>query len=428
MGCVSSVPDYLATVGLASATGHARLLIGVVNSIYWVGVTVGALVVGWLSDRVGRRRALVAFGLYGLLAIPLLAALRGFAWALALRLLNGLFTGAFDSVGLNWAAESVDARRRGVAIGAQLACAAGGAGIVYFITYGLSRSSTGDVIWRLPMAFQLVYVLLVLAMVYFLPESPRWLVKVGLLDEARAVLRLLKAGLAGDGELGDAVEDDLRSIQNAIDEERAHSLSASYWDMFTRRDRVRTARRTWTALLVQFGTQAFVGASVVAGYGVAIFEAGGWPSQTAALLTGIGILTQAIFGVPGAVLSDRIGRRRAMVYGAAICATILALVGMCGFFVDKYKDTDPHKAKNYGTATVALVLLWNAVYGSTWRKSKPGRPCVDTCYRYRPWPPHADRSNSLVSIHLCLGNLPCTFAFQGKLCRHRRAGIRIVPD
>lgn len=369
MGSVSTVKSYLDTVGLADGSSHSRLLIGVVNSIYWVGVLAGALMVGWFSDRVGRRRALVAFGLYGLIVIPLLTALEGFYWALFLRLLNGIFTGAFDSVGLNWAAESIDARRRGLAIGSQLVCAASGGGIVYFIIFGLTKHAHGTVIWRFPMAFQLVYVLVILGMVYLLPESPRWLAKAGYQHEARDVFALLSSDDAKGVEAGIDIDSMLLSIKQAIEEEKALHVSSSYWTMFTKKDKVHTARRTWTALFVQFATQAMVGVGVVSGYGINIFETGGWDSEIAALLTGVSIFTQAIFGIVGAMLSDKIGRRRAMVFGAIICAITLALIGVCGHFVNEYATTDPAKAKAYGTATVALVLFWCAAFGMTWCES-----------------------------------------------------------
>ncbi|KAK1634566.1 hypothetical protein BDP81DRAFT_431524 [Colletotrichum phormii] len=55
-----------------------------------------------------------------------------------------------------------------------------------------------------------------------------------------------------------------------------------------------------------------------------------------------------------------------MIGGAAGGAVVLALIGMCGYFVDNYADSDPALAKSYGSATVALVFIWAAIFGSTW--------------------------------------------------------------
>lgn len=367
MGSVSSTPSYLKVVGLNDGSQHTQLLIGTINAIYWIGVMIGALLVGWFSDRVGRRRAIVFAGMFGLLVVPLFSSLQNFTWALILRFLNGFFTGAFDSVGLNWAAESVNARYRGFAIGSQLCCAATGASISYFMVYGLSKVTTTEILWRLPIAFQLVYAVLVLSSVYFLPESPRWLVQVGLFEEARDVLLKLRGSGLEEGMDG-AVKLELETMAKAIEKEVEANSSSTYWSMLTKRDQVHTARRTWSAFLVQFGVQALIGVGVVSGYGGKIFETGGFSTETSALLAGVGIVTQAIFGIPGAMFSDKIGRRRAMVYGAFISSIVLALIGVCGHFVNKYAGTNPALAKRFGLATIALVELWSAVFGLTWCK------------------------------------------------------------
>ncbi|KAJ5698493.1 Low-affinity glucose transporter [Penicillium macrosclerotiorum] len=370
MGSVSSVPGFLEEVGLTGSDHHTQVLIGVVNSIYWIGVVAGALFSGWLSDKIGRRRAIVTAGIYGLVIIPILVALQNFSWALVLRLLNGVFTGAFDSVGLNLSAESVHHRYRGIVIGAQLVCAASGAGLIYFIIYGLSGHANSDVIWRFPLAFQLVWVIIILSLIYFIPESPRWLAQVGLVDEARQVLLLYESAEQPEeaGTVEEIVEANLKTIRDTIQGEIENASSSTYWDMFTKQDELKTARRTWSALFVQFGTQAMAGVGIVTGYGIQIFETGGWSSQTAALLTGVSIFTQAVFGIPGAILADKIGRRRAMYYGASIGSGLLMLIGMCGYFVYQNKVTNPDLAKSYGTVTVALTLIWCAVFGMTWCK------------------------------------------------------------
>jgi MFS family permease len=367
MGSVSALPSYLQVVDLDDGTQYTQLLIGTINGIYWIGVMCGALIVGWFSERVGRRKAVVFWGIFGLVIVPLFVSLQSFAWALVLRFFNGFFTGAFDSVGLNWSAESVDARHRGRAIGLQLCCAASGASISYFIVYGLSKSASSDIIWRLPLAFQLIFALFILSMVYFLPESPRWLARVGLIEEAKDVLRAMKSG-ANAEERYAAADADLVSILEAIRLEVDSDSSATYWQMFTARDKLHTSRRTWSALFVQFGVQAMAGVGVVSGYGVKIFETGGWSTETAALLSGFGIITQAAFGIPGALWADRIGRRRAMVYGAIVGSILLALIGICGHYVHLDAHTNPRRAKSYGAATVALVEVWSAVFGLTWCK------------------------------------------------------------
>ncbi|KAI3401800.1 hypothetical protein diail_8178 [Diaporthe ilicicola] len=366
MGNVSSTPSYLNTVELNDGSDRSQLLIGMVNSLYWIGVWAGAMLIGPLSDSVGRRKALVTAGLFGLIILPLFAALQNFNWAWILRLLNGVVTGAFDSVVLNWSAETADHQHRGRVIGFEMASAALGACQAYFLTYGLGQSSTGQLIWRLPCAYQLIFVLFILVLVWFLPESPRWLLSKGFFEETRAVLISLRADRGERHEVEAAIDADISAMQTVLKEESANNASHGYRKMLFAKDNLHTARRSWSAIFIQFVTQAFVGSGIVSGYGMKIFATGGWPSDTSALLGGMGIVTQALFGILGALIADKIGRRRAMVYGALYSSALLGLIGMSGYYVAAYEDTDPARLKTFSIVTVALVLAWSAGYGMTW--------------------------------------------------------------
>ncbi|KAJ9134354.1 Low-affinity glucose transporter hxt3 [Pleurostoma richardsiae] len=366
MGSVSSVPSYLAIVGLDDGSKQSELLIGVINAIYWVGVITGALIISPISDSIGRRKAIICAGIYGIIVIPILVCLQNFGWALSMRFLNGLATGAFDSVGLNWSAESSASSHRGRAIGLHMCCAALGASQSYFLVYGIGKATSSEVVWRFPIAYQCFFVLLVSTLVWFLPESPRWLVRVGLIDEARDVLTAMQADRAESPEVARTVDDQLNAMHGALEEELTSNSSATYFSMLFVPDEFKTVRRTWTALFVQFATQAMVGVGVVTGYGIKIFQAGGWSGDLAALLSGIGILVQAAFGFPGALYADKIGRRNAFIYGSLVGSIFLAFIGMCGHFVATNVESKPSLAKSYSSAVVALVMIWSAQFGSTW--------------------------------------------------------------
>ena len=368
MGNVSSTPSYLKVVNLSDGSQHTQLLIGLVNSMYWIGVLLGALIISPISDAIGRRKALVLTGIYGLLIIPIFTGLQSFTWALVLRLLNGIATGAFDSVGLNWSAEIADHRHRGRVIGAEMVCGACGASQAYFLVYGLNKDTTSQLIWRFPLAFQLVFLLFVLVLAFILPESPRWLLRNGHVNETKGVLFSLNADRGSSSEIAAQIDSEVVSIQQAVEQELSlQKKGTNYLHMlFSQKDRYQLARRSWSAIFVQFACQAMVGAGVASGYGMKIFMTGGWSSDISSLLAGMGIVTQMLFGAAGAAFSDKLGRRKAMIYGSLFGAVIFVMIGLCGHYIAQYKEIDPDHARQYSKGVIALVFTWSAQYGFTW--------------------------------------------------------------
>jgi MFS family permease len=422
MGSITSVPSYLKTIGLTTSTSGERLLIGFIGALYFVGVMLGALISGWLSDKVGRRRALICASVWGCIIVPIFAASQNLGWVISTRILNGVATGAFDSIGLNWCAETVSHKKRGRSIGFQLCSAAVGASSCYFIIYGMIKQHTGEIVWRFPMAFQLVCFVSVLILVPLLPESPRWLVKVGMHNEAQLVLIAMAHDNVPSNEDAQAAQRaaalEVATIAAALEEERAEKSSASYFSMFLKRDRMHTLRRTWSAFFIQFATQAFLATGYLAGYGIVIFETSGWSSDTAALLAGMVILTQAVCGLGGAFLADRLGRRVAMMTGTLSGAVFLSLLGMCAYFVAEYAESDPGRAKAFGNGALVLTLLWGAQYGLTFCESSVST--MNTTLG-------TNKSCSVVFIHLSFRDLPSPVSSQRQLCWHRWIRYRFVP-
>lgn len=90
-----------------------------------------------------------------------------------------------------WVSETSTANRRGPLVAFQLAIVSGGILIAYWLDYGMIYA-TGQVVWRFPVAFQAVFSIATIGMVYFLPESPRLLYDKGQIDEADQILCRLK--------------------------------------------------------------------------------------------------------------------------------------------------------------------------------------------------------------------------------------------
>jgi MFS family permease len=164
--------------------------VGLASSAYLAGAVLGALFFGWLTDRLGRKRLF-----FITLAVYLVAtAATALSWNLWSFALFRFFTGA--GIGGEYTAinstiqELVPARYRGwtdLVINGSfwIGAALGAAGSIVLLDPDLLDPDLG---WRLAFLIGAVLGLVIFLMRLWLPESPRWLMTHGRLDEANTVL------------------------------------------------------------------------------------------------------------------------------------------------------------------------------------------------------------------------------------------------
>ncbi|MGE5261198.1 MAG: MFS transporter [Actinomycetota bacterium] len=164
--------------------------VGLASSFYLAGAVAGALLFGWLTDRLGRKRLF-----FITLAVYLVAtAATAFSWNFAsfavFRLLTGAGIGGEYTAIASTIQEFVPARYRGWTdlvingsfwIGAALGA---GASIVLLDPSVLPQ----DLGWRAAFFIGAAFGLGILVMRTWIPESPRWLMTHGKLDEAHEIL------------------------------------------------------------------------------------------------------------------------------------------------------------------------------------------------------------------------------------------------
>ena len=164
--------------------------VGLASSFYLAGAVLGALLFGWLTDRLGRKRLF-----FITLAVYLVAtAATAFSWNFASFALFRFLTGA--GIGGEYTAiastiqEFVPARYRGhtdLIINGSfwIGAAAGAGGSIVLLDPGLLPPDIG---WRAAFFIGSVLGLGILVMRSWIPESPRWLMTHGRPEEAHAIL------------------------------------------------------------------------------------------------------------------------------------------------------------------------------------------------------------------------------------------------
>jgi MFS family permease len=169
--------------------------VGLVSSAYLVGAVVGALLFGWLTDRLGRKRLFfITLALY--LVATASTALSWNLWSFALfRFLTGAGIGG-EYTAINSAIqELIPARYRGwtdLVINGSfwIGAAAGAVASIILLDPAVLPPDWG---WRLAFLIGAMLGLVIFLMRMWLPESPRWLMTHGRVDEANRVLEGIEA-------------------------------------------------------------------------------------------------------------------------------------------------------------------------------------------------------------------------------------------
>ncbi|MBX9719533.1 MAG: MFS transporter, partial [Microbacteriaceae bacterium] len=157
-----------------------------INVVWFGGIAIGAMLFGWLADRVGRKRLFVATLLLYSIAAIVTAAAPTYEIFIVFRFITALGVGGEYSAVTSAIAEFMPARNRGRSNGLVMTFWALG-GILASVVSIVIISTLG-LTWRYTLLFGVVSAAYGLLARRLIPESPRWLASRGRLDEADAVV------------------------------------------------------------------------------------------------------------------------------------------------------------------------------------------------------------------------------------------------
>ena len=154
--------------------------------------------------------------------------------------------------------------------------------------YGKQESSF---IWRFPIAFQIVPLIFLLLVIYTMPESPRWLIKVGREEEGRFILGRLR------GEEDGLAEAEFQDVRNIVELERKTSATNSYLAMLFgwKSGKLHTGRRVQLVVWLQI-LQEWIGIAGITIYGPEIFRIAGVSPKDRLWISGLNDITYMVCG------------------------------------------------------------------------------------------------------------------------------------
>ena len=373
---------------------QANALEGFVVSSALIGCIVGASFAGWLSQRYGRKPTLVfAAVLFLLSAIgsswpELFVGLPGsgdhtFMYMfVAYRILGGIGVGLASMVSPMYIAEIAPAERRGNLVSWNQFAIIFGMLVVYFVNYFIALQGNIDWLhsigWRWMFASETIPALLFLVLLFFVPESPRFLVMKGKAPEANVILEKLMGKEEAAKELVDIKESfkekapslkpyftfmgawlaifivaysllGLAGNTNALELSLIGSFIVS----------LAFPIRSFGILIIMVGImlsafQQFVGINVVLYYAPEIFKTMGANTDTALLQQIVVGAINLSFTVLAIFTVDKFGRKPLMIIGALIMSVSMLILGTTFY------------TNSVGMGSLICMLVYTAGFAMSW--------------------------------------------------------------
>lgn len=294
---------------------------GFITSSVLIGSCVGALSIGALSDRFGRKKLLIVSAILFLIGSGLCAASTGFLMMVAARIILGLAVGAASALTPAYLAELAPKERRGSLSTLFQLMITFGILLAYASNLGfLGHDLLGFADWRWMLGSALVPAALLLIGGILLPESPRYLVNKGDERNAFKVLTLIRTDV------------DQTQVQLELDEIKEVAAQDTKGGV---RELFRIARPALVAAVGIMLFQQLVGINSVIYFLPQVFIKGfGFPENDAIWVSvGIGVVN-FVSTIVATMIMDRFGRKQLLIFGSVVMTVALAILSVMNFVGD----------------------------------------------------------------------------------------------
>ena len=339
---ISAIGGYLFGFDFAVISGALPFLkVQFGLDAYWEGFTTGCLALGCiagclfagqLSEKRGRKVALMSAGTIFALSSLAMAFSPSLLIFIIARFAAGIGVGMASMLSPMYIAEVSPAVLRGRMVALNQLTIVIGILITNLVNYILGDQGADS--WRWMFGYGLIPSALFCVGVLFLPESPRWLVKVGKPDKAKHVLSLI-----GNDHFANET---LSTIQHAVSQETKLDLRLAFKKPFIAAVLVGIVLATF---------QQFCGINVVFNYSTTIFESMGFNQNDQLMQTVFIGVVNLFFTLVALVLVDKLGRKPLMLIGAAGLAIVY-------IFLTQFLNGD-------SSVSTTLLLSAIALYAST---------------------------------------------------------------
>ncbi|KAK0610094.1 general substrate transporter [Bombardia bombarda] len=328
-----------------------------VTSILSAGTFFGAVIAGDVADWIGRRPTVIFGCLVFIVGVILQTASSDLGLLVAGRLIAGLGVGFVSAVIVLYMSEIAPRKVRGAIVSGYQFCICIGLLLASSVDYGTqNRQDSGS--YRIPIGLQMVWALILAGGLFLLPESPRFFVKKGKLDQAASALCSLR-DQPFDSQY---VQDELTEIVANYEYEMSLIPQTNYFGAWancfkgTLSDSGSPLRRTILGTSMQM-MQQWTGVNFVFYFGTTFFQQLG-TIQDPFMISLITTLVNVCSTPLSFWTMERFGRRPLLIWGAlgmCICQFLVAIIGTV-------------LPNNDGAtkAMIALICIYIFFFATTW--------------------------------------------------------------
>jgi SP family xylose:H+ symportor-like MFS transporter len=336
----------------AALKGTSDTIKGFVIAGALIGCVIGGSIAGFISRSLGRKNGLFisaiaffisAIGAWKPEAFNFFGTLDVYSFVVY-RIIGGIGVGLASMISPMYIAEIAPANTRGKLVSFNQFAIIFGMLVIYFVNYFIAKQ--GDEQWLITDGWRLMFLSgaipagIFILLLFFVPETPRYLVLNG--QESKALKVLNK--IAGEQQAKVILEE----IKGTLHEANAPWMSYGFLVIFV------------GIMLSVF--QQFVGINVVLYYAGNIFRNMGASTDSSLLQTIIVGAVNLAFTVVAIMTVDKYGRKPLMIIGSLGMAVSMILLGFT-FFLGQSGGA---LTTGQGYAALAFMLLYTAAFAMSW--------------------------------------------------------------
>ncbi|KAH8653739.1 general substrate transporter [Xylariales sp. PMI_506] len=346
MNALNILPSYTDYFQLTTAT------IGLNSGIIWVGACFGSIGLAKLPDYIGRRPSLFYSGLVAIVGTILQAAAQNIAMFLVARFILGVGIGGTYVAGPLFLAETLPLKYRALGLGAFTDLYYVGGLLSSGITYGTAAMDSTWA-WRLPSLLQILFIIISIITLPFVPESPRFLIYQDRQEEALLAL----AQTHSDGDINSSV----------VQAQQVQILESLNFEKTVKEPSIKdlavnpSLRKRMLIVMSVAVFSMLTGSNIFSYYLGEALDNAGITSSVRQLE--INIILNAfclVISIVGTLLADRLGRVFLAATSTALCTVFLFIIGA----LTKYYGTSTNTTAIY--ANVAMMFLAQGTYSFGW--------------------------------------------------------------